>query len=34
MGKHFENLDGFEDYSCPPVVDWVEWLINGIFAKV
>lgn len=34
MGKHFENLDDFEDDSRSPAIDWVEWLLNGIFIGV
>lgn len=34
MGKYFENLDDFYDNSRPPLVDWVEWLLNGIFVGV
>lgn len=32
MHGYFENLDDFEDGSRPPAVDWVEWLLNMIFA--
>lgn len=32
MHGHFENLDDFEDGSRTPSVDWVEWLLNMIFA--
>ena len=32
MHGYFENLDDFEDGSRPPTVDWVEWLLNMIFA--
>lgn len=32
MQGYFENLDDFEDGSRPPAVDWVEWLLNMIFA--
>lgn len=32
MGKEIEQEDDFEDDSRPPVVDWVEWLLNRIFA--
>ena len=30
--KYYENLDDFEDDSRPPAIDWVEWLLSGIFA--
>lgn len=32
MARQFEQVDDFEDDSRPPVVDWVEWVLNGIFA--
>ena len=32
MRKYYENLDDFEDGSRPPVIDWVESLLQGIFA--
>ncbi|WP_373266522.1 hypothetical protein [Hungatella hathewayi] len=31
MQKYIDNLDDFEDDSRPPIVDWVEWLLVGIF---
>ena len=31
MQKHIDNLDDFKDDSRPPIVDWVEWLLVGIF---
>ncbi len=30
--KHFVDVDDFQDGSRPPAIDWVEWLLNGIFA--
>lgn len=30
-GKEIEHEDNFDDDSRPPVVDWVEWLLKGIF---
>ena len=31
MQKYIDNLDDFKDDSRPPIVDWVEWLLVGIF---
>ena len=31
MQKYIDNLDDFEDDSRPPLIDWVEWLLVGIF---
>lgn len=31
MQKYIDNLDDFEDDSRPTIVDWVEWLLVGIF---
>lgn len=31
MQKYYTNLDDFEDDSRPPIMDWVEWLLVGIF---
>ncbi len=33
MAKSLEQIDDFEDNSRPPVVDWVEWLLQGIFVS-
>lgn len=33
MPRTFEQVDDFEDDSRPPVVDWVEWLLQGIFVS-
>lgn len=30
--KQFNSVDDFEDNSRPPVIDWVESLLQGIFA--
>lgn len=32
--KQFNCVDDFEDDSRPPLSDWVEWLLQGIFALV
>ncbi|MFW6680630.1 hypothetical protein ACOAOT_23695 [Lacrimispora sp. AGF001] len=32
MQKHFENLIGFKAGDNMPEVDWIERLLNGIFA--
>lgn len=31
MQKYYTDLDDFEDDSRPPLIDWVEWLMVGIF---
>lgn len=31
MVRQFEQVDDFEDDSRPPLVDWVEWLLQGLF---
>lgn len=31
MQKYYTDLDDFEDDSRPPILDWVEWLLVGIF---
>ena len=31
MQKYHIDLDDFEDDSRPPLTDWVEWLLVGIF---
>ena len=31
MQKYYTDLDDFEDDSRPPSMDWVEWLLVGIF---
>lgn len=31
MQKYYAGLDDFEDDSRPPLTDWVEWLLIGIF---
>lgn len=31
MQKYIDNIDDFEDDSRPPIVDWVVWLLVGIF---
>ncbi|WP_312431889.1 hypothetical protein [Lacrimispora sp.] len=33
MARSFGRIDDFEDDSRPPVVDWVEWLLQGIFVS-
>lgn len=33
MPRTFEQVDDFDDDSRPPVVDWVEWLLQGIFVS-
>ncbi len=30
--KQFDFVEDFEDDSRPPMTDWVEGLLNGIFA--
>jgi len=30
--KYYDNLDDFQDDSRSPAIDWVEWLLNRIFA--
>ena len=34
MERQFEQVDDFEDDSRPPLSDWVDWLLQGIFALV
>lgn len=31
MQKYIDYLDDFEDDSRPPLIDWVVWLLVGIF---
>lgn len=31
MQKYYTDLDDFEDDSRPTIMDWVEWLLVGIF---
>lgn len=33
MARQFEPANDFEDDSRPPMVDWVERLLQGIFAS-
>lgn len=34
MARQFEQVDDFEDNSRPPMLDGVEWLLNGIFIVI
>lgn len=34
MQKHFESIDDYDDHSESPMIDWVGWLLDGIFVGV
>ena len=34
MKKYYDSLDDYYDTSHPPITDWVEQLLQGIFVLV